>query len=735
MAIKILTLDGLTDSRLSELLAQLIETVPGVKSANIDFLSRKLTMDVEERNSTQTINAVKALIGKTFPQVTVSRTDVGEAAEKPRKPKRDGPYIERPPVREEKEEEKAPEPPKEKRVKKRRFDSVSARAGLSWVLFGVSAVLFVLYLVLPYGSFWRELAAVLALLVSAVAMFQLNPMNGTPELRALTVMTALCCGAEFLLGEPLSALIAMLCSQAGLTVTAHLSFRLERAAADCVGISPETVEQVTETGTARISLKQVQPGMQIVVQDGDVVPFNGVVRDGVTSVDRSLFGEEESLSLGPEDRVFCGDLNLKAPIVMTVTAPQEASTAKKLQNLLTDPRRRGTVLPRRWSAFLSVSLILLAAVVGLKLLWGQPVENWFSTVLFLFLAGAPCGSYAGAEAIRQGRLIRGIRQGLLLPGCRSFDALLPVDTVITGYTGILTENSYTVAALEPSDEYTENELLRYAAFAESESSHPIAKAILERYQEVYGKEIVPSDGIVMCEEVPGKGMRCMVERRLIFAGGEAMMQEIGVPVPENDTGKMCTYVALRGEYVGRILLDTPLRPGAEEFTDALREAGVYHTILMASCDGSVVKSAGEALGFEETYGELTEEQQANLVESLLSKAQGKRPALLYLGDDSNLSVLKLPCIRVLLGSHSLSSLLEAVDGAIPSGNPAKLADMLRLSRGASRAAVVGFFMSYALKWVLLGCAAFLPLPLYAAAAVNAAASLLLLAIASRKAGD
>lgn len=319
-----------------------------------------------------------------------------------------------------------------------------------------------------------------------------------------------------------------------------------------------------------------------------------------------------------------------------------------------------------------------------------------------------------AGTIRRLLLLRGFRRGIYFNGERSAENFVQTDTILTGYRGVFTQGNYVFRALEPAESSSESELLRTAALAELKSTHPIAQVIVDQYNMVSGDSPLPEESINLFELTAG-GVRTMIDRKITFAGSELLMEEIGVEVPPNQTGGVCVYVSVQGEYIGRIVLDEPAKPGIEGFIPSIREAGEFRTMLMSSEDGAAVQNMAERLGFDAAFSGQTADSKKKVVENLIAQSALNGKVMVYMGEGSDSALFTSGCVRVLLGGEQMDTYLGIADAVIPSGDPVKLGQTIRLSREMSRLSILSVFCGYAVKLILLGVSFFLSLPLWTAA--------------------
>lgn len=717
VAIKILTLDGLYDSKLVDLLGSLLKTIPEVSNAHYDSLSQKLTLDISEQNSAQTVNEVAELIRMTFPDVTVKRIDVG-ADTPPQDKSKSGPYIIP-------EDERLPIFEEEMTEKKRDVSMSGADIHVALSLGGlVLAIIMQIFSPLfSFGSLTRDILDCLAYLFSAISLLQLGTAKGNGEFRIFSALAIIASGALLVTGERVTAILSLLICQIGMTAVAALASRLDHEVEGAPGSLPETVEWFHDDRSEEVPMRTILPGEQIIVKERMAIPVDGVVRNGNSYLNRVLLtGQKEPQPIGPGDKVSCGEINLRGNLYIEVSALPEKSAIHKVWQLLFSGLGESVVIPKSWSLMLFGGILLLTAFLGFWQLRLLPLFEWVEPLALLLLTAAPCGIYASVRAVRISAMVSALRKGMILSGSPALRSLAEINTVVTGYTGVLTEGGVQVAEVLPAEGYNQEEILRLAASAESESAHPIGMAIRAAYHSNF-EEPLPVDRIALCEDIEGRGVRAMVEERITIVGSERMMAESGISVPDNSAGQFLVYVASRGELIGMILLTETQKASTPQMVPALKAAGVGKTVLLTGVDNAVARVAADGMGFDEVLADCNMEAKGKSMLYLVERAKAQKANLLYVGDGSDVQLFSHSCGKVLLGMgavNSMDSMLGIADAILPSGEPEKVASLLRLCKNTRNLLMGCFLFGAVAKILLLLGVAFLGLPLYAVVLVDVA---------------
>lgn len=708
MAIKILSLDGLNDAKLCDLTTQLIRTIPGVNSANIEFLSQKLTMDISGRDENETIDEVVATLKDTIPGVSVSRTDVGRAAPPAPEERPNGPTVRR------------VDPPKKK---KRRRRSFSLRADAVIYLFGwiISAVLwgFSLWkpsLTLPFC------AASLFLGVLFSLFFKWT--RPRKKYILVTILTSILAVTAFALLSPRQGAGIMLCYLGSMVIVSVLCDMMDGAIRSTLDIRPATVVRLRENELARVSPDEVNPGDRVLLSTGDLIPFNGIATEGSALVDMSLFtGEEEPVTVRAGSPVLCGERIVRGPLTIEVSVPQEQTAAYRLYTELTEePSVTETEdLLNKWSTI--ALLIAFAAAIILGFFRFSPsLPSWLSPVLGAAVLAVPCGNGVMAGFAIRACTSRMLRAGILPGSVSLFDTAARVHTVAAGYTGVLTQAKFQITDIVPAAGMPEDEVFRCAAAAEYGVPHPIASAIADEYAQEQGKplnELFNAPG----ESVSGYGARTVLEQRSIMVGSRRMMADSEVEVPPNTTGQPSVYVLSRGNYIGAVEMEDAWRPDAQLLVPYLHAAGIERTALVTGCDAEVGQAAQAFLGVDEVFSERSATKKETLDQLCLH--DGNVENLLYVSTMDELNLMNTRCLGIVMGTDPMGPPLSVAAAVIPSGSLRSLMDFIRLTRSMRTLLLCGIGVVLALKAALLAAVIFWGLSPFFSALANAVGAVFL----------
>ncbi|MCP1603863.1 heavy metal translocating P-type ATPase [Pseudomonas citronellolis] len=417
--------------------------------------------------------------------------------------------------------------------------------------------------------------------------------------------------------------------------------RTAAATAQLVNLLPASCLRLDETGNSqRILLSELRIGDRVLVPPGAVLPADGLILAGQSSVDESLLtGEYLPQPRQAGDSVTGGTLNVEGPLTLQVQALGDDSRLSAIVRLLeraqADKPRLAQLADSAAQWFLLV-LLALAAVVGL-FWWQHDASRAFWVVLSMLVATCPCALSLATPTALTAATGSLHKLGLLLTRGHVLEGLKRIDTVIFDKTGTLTEGRLTLRAVQPLGELGGERCLALAAALENRSEHPIARA--------FGRAPQPAEAV---ESHPGLGLEGVVDGQRLRIGQAAFVCALsGQPAPAmpNEHGQWLLLGDARGP-LAWLVLDDRLRDDAPALLRACRERG-WRTLLLSGDSSPMVQSVAAELGIDEVHGGLRPDDKL----AILKQLHGEGRHVLMLGDGVNdVPVLAAADISVAMGS-------------------------------------------------------------------------------------
>ena len=524
-------------------------------------------------------------------------------------------------------------------------------------------------------------------------------------LMALATVGAFCTGF-FGKGEYPEAVFVMLFYQVGELFQSYAVGKSRKSISALMDIRPDYANVERDGGLCRVDPEEVQVGDVIVIKPGEKAPLDGVVLEGRSSLNTSaLTGESLPREVEPGDDVISGCINLNGLIRVQVTKVFGESTVAKILDLVENSSSKKakaenfiTKFARYYTPIVVVSAVLLA--VAPPLFTGGNWAEWVERALIFLVVSCPCALVISVPLSFFGGIGGASRDGILVKGGNFLEILSDTDIVVFDKTGTLTKGVFNVTAIDP-DRYSEGELLELAALAESYSDHPISRSL----KDAYGMEI-DAARVSDVEELSGRGVKAQVDGRLVCAGNDKLMEEIGVTWHPCHRVGTTVHVAVNGEYAGHIVISDELKPDAAEAVASLKRAGVRKTVMLTGDAKAVGESVAKELGIDEVHAGLLPGDKVDRVEALL-REKSERGKLAFVGDGINdAPVLSRADIGIAMGALGSDAAIEAADIVLMDDKPSKLAEAMKISKRTLRIVRQNIVFALAVKAAVLVLSAF-----------------------------
>ena len=516
------------------------------------------------------------------------------------------------------------------------------------------------------------------------------------------LMTVSSIGA-FALGEYPEGAAVMLLYQFGEWLTDLALDRSQDSIRAILDIRPDTANVIRDGATETVSPAEVSIGETIVIRPGERVPLDGVILSGSSALDtRALTGESVPRMAHEGDTVLSGCIALDGVLSVRVEKTFGESTASKIIRLVEDAADRKTPAERfitRFARYYTPAVVIAAVLLAVvpSLITGNWAV-WIHRALTFLVISCPCALVISIPLAVFGGLGAASRAGVLIKGGNFLEALNRVHTVVYDKTGTLTEGSFSVRKVIPADGFTEEDVLQYAAAAESFSTHPIARSIIEAAGE--------SDRAVSdAHAISGKGVTATVDGKPVAVGNAKLMDSLHLAVEAPETAGTLAFVAIGGRYAGCIVIADALKADSKRTVETLKTLGISRQIMLTGDAKAVGEAVAKELDLDGVSSELLPDQKLEAVEQLYETLP-KGGTLLFVGDGINdAPVLARADVGVAMGGLGSDAAIEAADAIIPADNPAKLVDAIRIARKTHRITVQNIVFALGMKAIFLALGA------------------------------
>ena len=452
--------------------------------------------------------------------------------------------------------------------------------------------------------------------------------------------------------------------------------------------------------------EEVRIGDIIVVKAGERVPLDGKVASGTSLLDTSaLTGESVPREVVPGSDVISGCINTSGLLRIEVTREFQESTVAKILDLVENASSKKakaenfiTKFARYYTPVVVIAALLLAVIppLFLGLAWG----DWVNRALIFLVISCPCALVISIPLSFFGGIGGASKCGILVKGSNYLEALADMTTIVFDKTGTLTKGVFKVTKLHPAG-MKEEELLQYAALAESYSDHPISLSL----KEAYGRKM-DAERIGEVEEIPGHGVSAVVDGHRVLAGNLKLMKRMDIPYEECSAPGTVVYVAVDDKFAGSIVIADEVKEDAKTAIAALNAAGVRKTVMLTGDRREVGEEVASKLGLDQVYTELLPGDKVDKVEELLQNMNG-REQLAFVGDGINdAPVLSRADIGIAMGAMGSDAAIEAADIVLMDDEPSKIAVAVRIARKTLRIVRQNIVFALAVKAFFLILGAF-----------------------------
>ncbi len=510
------------------------------------------------------------------------------------------------------------------------------------------------------------------------------------------------------LGEYQEGVAVMLFYQIGELFQSYAVGKSRRNISELMDIRPDYANIETSDG----SLEQMDPdevavGTVIVVQPGEKIPIDGVVVEGRTTLNTSaLTGESVPRDVETGDEVVSGCINLSGLLKIRTTREFGESTVSKILELVENASSRKSRSENFISRFAryytpavcygAVALAFLPPVTRLLVLGMEPQWGaWVMRALTFLVISCPCALVISIPLSFFAGIGGASNAGVLVKGSNYLETLSQARYVVFDKTGTMTQGVFEVSKVCPVG-MSREQLLEYAALAESYSTHPISRSL----GRAYGKEL-DKNRVQDVQEISGNGVIARVDGREVAAGNGKLMARQGVSCEAFPEPGTVVYLSVAGVYAGYILIADQMKPTAKKAVEDLKRAGVRKTVMLTGDREETARQVAEALGIDQVYSELLPADKVDKVESLLKDA-GPREKVVFVGDGINdAPVLSRADIGIAMGALGADAAIEAADVVLMDDDPVKIAKAIRISRKCLRIVYENIYFAIGIKLVCL----------------------------------
>lgn len=667
-----IVLGGLNCAHCAEVINEKVSKLEEIDSSNLNFINKKLTVNIKKSfDEKETINKIVGIVNATEPGLDIQ-------------------------IKNENNNIKKSEVKAEKNDSNKK-DIIKLVIGALVYIFGIYQIatgfeskladaMFIIAYVIVGGD------VLLKAIKNAIRgqMFDENFLMSIATVGALVI------------GELPEAVGVMLFYKVGEFLQGIAVGKSRKSITSLMEIRPDYANLKEGSELKVVSPEEVKIGDIIVVKPGEKVPLDGTVIDGYSMIDTSaLTGESVLREVSKGESVLSGFINKNALLTIEVTKGFEESTVSKILDLVENASSKKsktenfiTKFSKYYTPAVVIGAILLAVVPPI-IIPGATFSQWIYRGLVFLVVSCPCALVLSIPLSFFSGIGFASKNGILIKGSNYLEALRNVDTVVFDKTGTLTKGVFNVTKVNAVG-ISEEQLLEYAAFAEANSNHPIAKSILNYYDKK-----IDLDKISSYEEIAAYGIRINYNDELILAGNEKLMKKENIFYSEAQEVGTVVYIAVNQVYRGYIVISDEVKEDSANAIRNLKSLGIKETVMLTGDNEKVANSIAKELGLDKVYSNLLPNEKVDKLEEIY-EGKSEKEKVIFVGDGINdAPVLARADIGIAMGGLGSDAAIEAADVVLMTDEPSKISKAIEIASKTNKIVWQNIIFALSVKAIVL----------------------------------
>lgn len=545
----------------------------------------------------------------------------------------------------------------------------------------IAFILFVICLILDFNNLYKNIIYLIAYVIAGydVVFKALRNIIRGKVFDENFLMTIATIGA-FAIGEFPEAVAVMLFYQVGELFQSYAVDKSRKSVASLMDIRPDYANVYRKGIVQKINPSEVNIGETILIKPGEKIPLDGTVINGESRLNTlALTGETLPRKVGPGDEVLSGCINSDGTLKVKVIKEFKESTVSKILDLVENASSRKSKSENfisKFAKYYTPIVVVIAIILAIipPLITGEEFSKWLYRALSFLVVSCPCALVISVPLSFFGGIGAASKIGVLVKGSNYLEALANTETIVCDKTGTLTEGVFKVQKIEGVN-YNNDELLKYTAYAENYSNHPIAKVVREAYGKVIDEKLITDT-----KEISGKGVIAKVDRKNVLVGNEKLMQENNIEYQKSKEVGTVIYTAINNKFAGTITIKDKIKEDAYKAMILFKNNNVKKIVMLTGDREVISEEVANKLKIDEYHAELLPQDKVELVQKLISQ-KTKEGKVVFVGDGINdAPVLALADIGVAMGGLGSDAAIEAADVVIMTDEPSKIASAINISK-------------------------------------------------------
>lgn len=495
------------------------------------------------------------------------------------------------------------------------------------------------------------------------------------------------------IGQLPEAVAIMLFYQIGERFEDYAVDKSEKSINALMEIRPDTANVIRGGKEITVKAEEVQPGETIVVKPGERIPVDGIITKGSSFLDNSaITGESVPVEITEGAEVFSGAINKNSAIEIKTVRLSEDSAASRIIKMVEFSSKKKTKTERfitRFSRIYTPAVCILALSVAIipsitiELSKGEwQWSEWVYRAISFLVVSCPCAIVISVPLTFFGGIGAASRNGILMKGSSSVEALSRIKTAVFDKTGTLTKGIFAVSEICPADaSISKDALIALAAHAEAKSNHPVAKSL----GAAHSGECCKRQNLSDAEEIAGQGIKVNLNGNIVLAGNETLLKENKIMNFDSGAAKekagTIIHIAENGKYLGFIVISDQIKDDAKTAVKNLKKTGVSKIVMLTGDSGKAAEKAASQIGITEVFSELLPQDKVSKIEILLDELKNSNGKVAFAGDGINdAPVLARADVGIAMGALGSDAAIESADVVIMTDEPSKVADSIKISK-------------------------------------------------------
>ncbi len=502
----------------------------------------------------------------------------------------------------------------------------------------------------------------------------------------------------FILGEYPEGVAVMLFYAVGELFQSSAVNRAKNNIKALLDVRPNEANVFRNNQWQTVNPESVEIGETIQIKVGEKVPLDGIMLSELSSFNTAaLTGESKPNSIKKDETVLAGMLNLEKVIEIQTTKKFEDSSLAKILQMVQEAssRKAKTELFIRKFAKIYTPIVFFLAValtfIPYFFVANYEFQTWFYRALVFLVISCPCALVISIPLGYFGGIGAASQNGILFKGSNYLDLMAKVNTVVMDKTGTLTEGVFKVQQI--NSELERNELLNYLSAIESNSTHPIAKAIVEFHPSELKAESV--------EEISGHGLKGIVNNKEILAGNGKLLQKFNISYDAkiDEIVESIVLLAIDRKYAGYVTIADEIKQDAKQAISEMKQNGVSQTVMLSGDKDTIVQKVAKELKIDTAFGNLLPE---NKVEKVQELKQNPKNVIAFVGDGINdAPVLALSDVGIAMGGMGSDAAIETADVVIQTDQPSKISTAIKIGRKTKQIVIQNIALAFGVKIIVL----------------------------------